>query len=107
MIYYVFNGIEIPARPISFFWGIFVNTITYNGTIFSKQYMELSRATQIEEYIHILQQGELGKRFYWLYVWYWFKRGLSYNRIPFELEATRNNNEEYILNRPAMNWKKY
>lgn len=104
---YTICGVAVEARQISWFMGLWANTTIYKGIIYSKQWWMLSLKTQYEEYIHILQEKELGKKFRPLYVWYWFARGFSYKKIPFELEATENNNEEYILSRPAFNWRNY
>lgn len=106
MMYYKFGTEEIEAVRTNWFLGLFANTMAYGGKFHSKEPFELSRQTQLEEYIHLLQQRELKGRFYRLYVWYWIKR-LSYKKIPFEMEAKINANEQYILNRPAMNWKNY
>lgn len=73
---YKIAGKEIEARPLSFWWGLWTNTMTSKGIIYSKQYDILSRQTILEEYTHILQETEIGHfKFRWLYIWFWFARG--------------------------------
>lgn len=112
MMNYIFNGVSIEARQISWFWGLWTNTIVSKGVIYSKQYLYLSRRTQLEEYTHIRQEGELGWKFRPLYVIFWLWNVIRlkkkcYENIPFELEAKLNTTEEYIITRPANNWKNY
>lgn len=107
MMTYTICGVQIEARNISWFWGLWTNTIVRKGIIYSKQWWMLSLDTQFHEYIHILQEAKLGWKFRPLYVWYWVIKGFSYEKIPFELEAKLNNNEAYILSRPIDGWKKY
>lgn len=107
MMTYTICGVQIEARNISWFWGLWTNTIVRKGVIYSKQWWMLSLNTQFHEYIHIIQETEIGYiKFRLLYVWYWFAKG-GYKNIPFEREAKENNNEDYILSRPKNAWRKY
>lgn len=106
------DGITITYEKLTQWW-VFksVTGITINQRIYIRG--SATESILRHEYIHLLQQKELGNfKFYFLYLLFWLKGFISfeqaYRSISFEREAYANQRTKgYLTNRPNKAYKNY
>lgn len=109
------DGITIPYQELTQWWVLrSMSGITVNGKIYFRDaHKPKSDRVLRHEYIHVLQQDELGfYKFLLLYCWQWviglIKFQKAYLNIKFEREAYANQkNIGYLKRRKPFNWKNY
>jgi hypothetical protein len=104
----IVDGITIMYFPLTQWWvGKKFAGITLNGKIYIRQTTFVTDVLLRHEYIHVLQQQEVGfipflLRYIWEYI------GNGYRGISFEKEAYLNDWKiNYLNTREPEAWKKY
>lgn len=105
---YLIDGVEIRVYPLKKWWLPQTFTgITLNKKIYLRRWNTASERNLRHEYIHVLQQRELGYLIFLIkYIGWWFVKG--YYQIPFEAEAyDYQGTEGYLKTRKPYAWKQY
>lgn len=108
------DGVKVRYEKLNQWWVLLqFGGISYGGIVYARDIDNVSERFLRHEYIHLMQQKELGMRkFLALYVWYWvinlFSWNPAYMSIPFEKEAYANQRVSGYLNyRTPFAWKNY